>query len=80
MNKQKLVRFINKYYLNGIVNSVILNSNSNKLSNCALIKENNWKNFESLTAVIPTNSRPLPQPKTSNFKINSMPELSISEN
>ena len=32
MNKQKLVRFINKYYLNGIVNSVILNSNSNKLS------------------------------------------------
>ena len=32
MNKQKLVRFINKYYLNGIVNSVILNSSSNKLS------------------------------------------------
>ena len=32
MNKQKLVRFINKYYLNGTVNSVILNSNSNKLS------------------------------------------------
>ena len=32
MNKQKLVRFINKYYLNGTVNSVILNSNSSKLS------------------------------------------------
>ena len=32
MNKQKLVRFINKYYLNGTVNSVILNSKSNKLS------------------------------------------------
>ena len=29
MNKQKLVRFINKYYLNGIVNSVVLNSKSN---------------------------------------------------
>ena len=28
MNKQKLVRFINKYYLNGVVNSVILNSHS----------------------------------------------------
>lgn len=28
MNKQKLVRFINKYYLNGTVNSVVLNSNS----------------------------------------------------
>ena len=28
MNKQKLVRFINKFYLNGIVNSVVLNSNS----------------------------------------------------
>ena len=28
MNKQKLVRFINKYYLNGVVNSVILNSKS----------------------------------------------------
>ena len=32
MNKQKLVSFINKYYLNGTVNSVILNSKSNKLS------------------------------------------------
>jgi len=32
MNKQKLVRFINKYYLNGTVNSVILNSKSDKLS------------------------------------------------
>ena len=32
MNKQKLVRFINKYYLNGTVNSVILNSKSSKLS------------------------------------------------
>ena len=29
MNKQKLVRYINKYYLNGIVNSVVLNSKSN---------------------------------------------------
>ena len=29
MNKQKLVRFISKYYLNGIVNSVVLNSKSN---------------------------------------------------
>jgi len=28
MNKQELVRFINKYYLNGIVNSVVLNSKS----------------------------------------------------
>ena len=28
MNKQKLVRFISKYYLNGIVNSVVLNSKS----------------------------------------------------
>jgi len=28
MNKQKLVRFINKYYLNGLAQSVILNSNS----------------------------------------------------
>ena len=32
MNKQRLVRFINKYYLNGTVNSVILNSKSDKLS------------------------------------------------
>ena len=29
MNKSKLVSFINKYYLNGTVNSVVLNSNSN---------------------------------------------------
>ena len=29
MNKQKIVRFISKYYLNGIVNSVVLNSKSN---------------------------------------------------
>ena len=28
MNKQKLVRFINKYYLNGLAQSVILNSKS----------------------------------------------------
>ena len=28
MNKQKLVRFIDKYYLNGVVNSVVLNSKS----------------------------------------------------
>ena len=28
MNKQKLVRFINKYYLNGIADSVVLKSNS----------------------------------------------------
>jgi len=28
MDKQKLVRFINKYYLNGTVNSVVLNSSS----------------------------------------------------
>ena len=28
MNKQRLVRFINKYYLNGLEQSVILNSNS----------------------------------------------------
>ena len=28
MNKQRLVRFINKYYLNGLAQSVILNSNS----------------------------------------------------
>jgi len=28
MNKQELVRFINKYYLNGVVNSVVLNSKS----------------------------------------------------
>ena len=30
MNKQKLVRFINKYYLNGIADSVVLKSNSNE--------------------------------------------------
>ena len=30
MNKQKLVRFINKYYLNGIADSVVLKSNSTK--------------------------------------------------
>jgi len=30
MNKQKLVRFINKYYLNGIADSVVLISNSTK--------------------------------------------------
>ena len=29
MNKQRLARFINKYYLNGTVNSVVLNSKSN---------------------------------------------------
>ena len=32
MNKQKLVRFINKYYLSGTVNSVILHSKSGKIS------------------------------------------------
>ena len=32
MNKQKLVRFINKYYLNGTVNSVVLKSKLGKLS------------------------------------------------
>ena len=31
MNKQKLIRFINKYYLSGTVNSVILNSKGGKL-------------------------------------------------
>ena len=30
MNKSKLVSFINKYYLNGTVNSVVLKSNSDK--------------------------------------------------
>ena len=30
MNKQKLVRFINKYHLNGIAESVVLNSTSEK--------------------------------------------------
>ena len=30
MNKQKLTRFINKYYLNGTVNSVVLKTNANK--------------------------------------------------
>ncbi len=30
MNKSKLVSFINKYYLNGTVNSVVLNSNADK--------------------------------------------------
>ena len=30
MNKQKLVRFINKYYLNGIADSVVLKSDLNK--------------------------------------------------
>ena len=29
MNKQRLARFISKYYLNGTVNSVVLNSKSN---------------------------------------------------
>ena len=28
MNKQRLARFISKYYLNGTVNSIVLNSNS----------------------------------------------------
>ena len=32
MNKKRLVGFINKYYLNGTVNSVVLNSKSDKLS------------------------------------------------
>ena len=32
MNKQKLIRFINKYYLSGTVNSVILNCKGGKLS------------------------------------------------
>ena len=32
MNKTRLVRFINKYHLNGTVNSVVLNSKSDKLS------------------------------------------------
>ena len=32
MNKQRLARFISKYYLNGIVNSIVLNSKSDKLS------------------------------------------------
>ena len=32
MNKQRLTRFIQKYYLNGTVNSVVLNSSSDKLS------------------------------------------------
>ena len=32
MNKSKLTRFISKYHLGGTVNSVILNSNNNKLS------------------------------------------------
>ena len=31
MDKQKLVRFINKYHLNKTVNSVVLNSGSSKL-------------------------------------------------
>ena len=30
MNKQKLVRFIDKYYLNGVVNSVVLNSQADR--------------------------------------------------
>ena len=32
MNKKRLIRFIGKYYLNGTVNSVILNSKSDKLT------------------------------------------------
>jgi hypothetical protein len=32
MNKQRLTRFISKYYLNGTVNSIVLNSKSDKLS------------------------------------------------
>ena len=32
MNKQRLTRFINKYYLNGTVNSIVLNSKSDKLT------------------------------------------------
>ena len=32
MNKSKLKSFISKYHLGGTVNSVILNSNNNKLS------------------------------------------------
>ena len=30
MNKQKLTRFINKYYLNGTVNSVVLKTNADR--------------------------------------------------
>ena len=30
MNKSKLVSFINKYYLNGTVNSVVLKTNADK--------------------------------------------------
>ena len=32
MNKQRVNRFISKYYLNGTVNSIVLNSKSDKLS------------------------------------------------
>ena len=32
MNKTRLIRFISKYYLNGTVNSVILDSKSDKLT------------------------------------------------
>jgi len=33
MNKKRLNRFISKYYLNGTVNSIVLNSKSDKLTN-----------------------------------------------
>ena len=32
MNKQRLTRFIQKYYLNGTVNSIVLKSSSDNLS------------------------------------------------
>jgi hypothetical protein len=32
MNKQRLTRFIQKYYLNGTVNSIVLRSSSDNLS------------------------------------------------
>ena len=64
MNKQKLVRFINKYYLKGLVQSVILNSNSEqqKLNTrfvsddktlLGLVEMDKW-NFEDATIGIYT--------------------------
>ena len=67
MNKQKLVRFINKYYLKGLVQSVILNSNSEqqKLNTrfvsddktlLGLVEMDKW-NFEDATIGIYTTEK-----------------------
>ena len=54
MNKSKLVSFINKYYLNGTVNSVILSSDSeNKQLSTRFISGN--KNYDDWSFATLTN-------------------------